>query len=191
MWNASGYRVAQTVEACSYRSWNAIATADNSSGDGAVKTYPNVHKDYDSRPALSTFPVLTATHAADAPDSGIYNIGYDLWLNGVADAGSTEVMIWTDNQNQVPSGSRVAASVVLGGHTWDLYATSGNYRAFVATPEIPSGTVDLRAMLNYLVARGLLAPNPTIGQVCFGVEVVSTNGTPATFNFTGFSLTDR
>jgi hypothetical protein len=191
MWNASGYRVAQTVEACSYRSWNAIATADNSSGDGAVKTYPNVHKDYDSRPALSTFPVLTATHAADAADTGIYNIGYDLWLNGVADAGSTEVMVWTDNQNQVPSGSRVAASVVLGGHTWDLYATSGNYRAFVATPELPSGTVDLRAMLNYLVARGLLAPNPTIGQVCFGVEVVSTNGTPATFNFTGFSLTDR
>ena len=46
MWNTSGYQVSETVEVCSYRSWNAIATADNSSGDGAVKMYPNVHKDY-------------------------------------------------------------------------------------------------------------------------------------------------
>ena len=54
MWNTSGYRVSETVEVCSYHSWNAIATADNSSGDGAVKTYANVHKDYHNwTPAMS------------------------------------------------------------------------------------------------------------------------------------------
>jgi hypothetical protein len=32
--------------------------------------------------------------------------------------------------------------------------------------------------------------NSTLGQICFGVEVVSTDGKPATFRFTNFSVTD-
>ena len=46
MWNASSYDVSQTLAACSYRNWRVTATADNASGDGAVKTYPNVHVDF-------------------------------------------------------------------------------------------------------------------------------------------------
>ena len=105
MWNTSGYRVSETVEACSYHSWNVIATADNSSGDGAVKTYPNVHKDYHNwstgyEPPLSNYPVLSSSFAASGPNTGIYNLAYDIWLNGVGNGGASnrEVMIWTDNQ---------------------------------------------------------------------------------------------
>ena len=46
MWNASGYDISETLRACSHRNWSVRVTADNSNGDGAVKTYPNVHKDY-------------------------------------------------------------------------------------------------------------------------------------------------
>ena len=134
MWNTSGYRVSETVEACSYRSWNAIATADNSSGDGAVKTYPNVHKDYHNwgtgyEPPLSNYPVLSSSFAAAGPNTGIYNIAYDIWLNGVGNGGGSnrEVMIWTDNQAQRPAGSVVASGLGFGGQTWTLWATGDNH----------------------------------------------------------------
>jgi hypothetical protein len=189
LWNASGYPGTRgTTQVCSYRSWNHIGTASNT-GDGAVKTYPNVHKDYSGR-TISSFPRLTSRFAATSPNVGIYNVGYDLWLNGVP---NDEVMIWTDNRNQVPAGSRVASSVTLGGHVWDLYATSGNgYLAFVPANKarLTSGTIDIKAMLNFLVSQNRVAANATVDQICYGVEIVDTGGNPATWKFTDFSITD-
>ncbi len=189
LWNAARYPgTTGTTQVCSYRSWNHIGTATNT-GDGAVKTYPNVHKDYSGR-TIASFPRLTSTFAATSPGVGIYNVAYDLWLNGVP---NDEVMIWTDNRNQVPAGSRFASNVSLSGRTWDLYATSGNgYIAFVPAngARYTSGTLDLKAMLNYLVAQGRVAANATVDQVCYGVEIVDTGGSPATWRFTDFSITD-
>ncbi len=101
MWNDGGGK--QTLKACAYNNWNVTATQPNTT---SVKTYPNVHKDYDDKP-LSSFNTLTSTFAAKTPHTGIYNVAYDIWLNGVATEGSTEVMIWTDNYKQVPAGSVV------------------------------------------------------------------------------------
>jgi len=193
MWNAGAYQVSQTTEACSYKSWNVIATADNSRGDGAVKTYPNVHRDYHNwnsgaEPAWSSIARLQSSFAAVGPRVGIYNIAYDIWMNGVP--GNREIMIWTENYNQVPAGSRVSSGVVLSGITWDVYATSGNgYLAFVPRSPLATGTLDLKAMIDWLVSQGRVQSNATLGQVCFGVEIVSTGGNPATFQFTDFSVT--
>ena len=199
MWNTSGYRVSETVEACSYHSWNVIATADNSSGDGAVKTYPNVHKDYHNwstgyEPPLSNYPTLSSSFAAAGPNTGIYNFAYDIWLNGVGNGGGSnrEVMIWTDNQAQRPAGSVVATGLGFGGQTWTLWATGDNHiLSFVPGTDMAAGTVNIRAMLDYLISHGRVPANSTLGQICYGVEIVSTNGTPGTFRFTGFSLTDH
>ena len=199
MWNTSGYRVSETVEACSYHSWNVIATADNSSGDGAVKTYPNVHKDYHNwstgnEPPLSNYPILSSSFAAAGPNTGIYNIAYDIWLNGVGNGGGSnrEVMIWTDNQAQRPAGSVVATGLGIGGQTWTLWATGDNHiLSFVAGKDMAAGTVNIRAMLDYLISHGRVPANSTLGQIDYGVEIVSTNGAPGTFRFTGFSLTDH
>ncbi|MGH3329965.1 MAG: GH12 family glycosyl hydrolase domain-containing protein [Nocardioidaceae bacterium] len=193
MWNASGYNVKETLSACSFKNWYVKATANNSSGDGAVKTYPNVHKDFHNwstgaEPRLSSFKTIRSTYAAASPRVGIYNVAYDIWLNGVP--GNREVMIWTDNHNQVPAGSKVAGGVSLSGHTWKVYATSGNgYIAFVPSERIPHGTLRLKQMLNWLVAKGRVPARSTLGQICFGVEVVSTGGNAATFNFSDFSVT--
>ena len=189
LWNASDYPGTKgTTQVCSYHSWNHIGTAKNN-GDGAVKTYPNVHKDYSGR-KISSFSKLTSKFAATAPDVGIYNVAYDLWLNGVP---NDEVMIWTDNRNQVPAGSRFASNVSVGGHSWDVYATGGNgYIAFVPAngAHLTSGTVDLKAMLNYLVSKGRVTGSSTVDQICYGVEIVDTGGKPATWKFTDFSITD-
>jgi hypothetical protein len=191
MWNVSGYNVSETLSACSYRNWSVRVTADDE-GDGAVKTYPNVHKDYHNwstgaEPRLSSFGSIRSTFAATTPRVGIYNAAYDIWLNGVP--GDHEVMIWTDNFRQVPAGSRIA-KVRLSGHTWRVYATSDNsYIAFVPAQRLTRGSLRLKQMLTWLVGRGRLERDVTLGQICFGFEVVSTGGSPATFSVSDFSVT--
>jgi hypothetical protein len=194
MWNISGYSVSETLYACAPDNWYVTATADNRSRDGAVKTYPNVHKDYHNwstgaEPRLSSFSTITSTFAATSPHVGIYNVAYDIWLNGVP--GNREVMIWTENYRQVPAGSRVASSVSLSGYTWDVYATSSNgYIALVPSTSMISGSLDLKEILDWLVTHGRIPADSTLGQIGFGIEIVSTDGAPATFYVTDFSITD-
>jgi len=192
MWNVSGYKVSESLEACSHSSWNTTATADDSRGDGAVKTYPNVHKDYHDwgtgkEPAFSSFKSLRSTFAAQGSGTGVYDVAYDIWMNGVP--GNREIMIWTENHGQRPSGS-VVGTVSVSGITWDVWAADGNsYLAFVPKSPVASGSLDLKAMIDYLMANGRVPANSTLGQIGFGVEVVSTGGKPATFRFTDFSVT--
>src|SRR5262249_33822519 len=142
-WNAANYSVTQTMYVCDYNNWYVVAKMDNSTGDGAVKTYPNVHKDFNGAPAISSFSAISSSFAHAGPHVGIYEFAYDIWLNGIASSGSTEVMIWTDNFNQVPSGS-VQETFTLGGRSYQVYK-SGSYIAFVDTNNVTAGTVDLLA----------------------------------------------
>jgi hypothetical protein len=197
MWNAASYGVQQTTKVCNYNNWYSVATANNNSGDGAVKTYPNVHVDYHNwstgvEPQISSFSTITSRFAHKSPGAvGIYNFAYDLWLNGVADTNSTELMIWTENYRQVPSGSKVG-QVTISGVTWDVWSASSNhYLAFVPVNGgvVTSGTLDLKAFMTYLVSNGRLAASSTLGQICYGVEIVSTDAKPGTFGFTDFAVT--
>jgi hypothetical protein len=100
-------------------------------------------------------------------------------------------MIWTDNQAQRPAGNVVASGLQFGGKTWTLWATGDNHiLSFVPDTDMASGTVNLRAMLDHLISEGRVPANSTLGQIGYGVEVVSTNGAPGTFRFTDFSLND-
>jgi hypothetical protein len=192
MWNASGYNVTETLSACSFRNWRVVAKANNSSGDGAVKTYPNVHKDFHNwstgkEPRLSSFSKIRTSWAAKTPRVGIYNAAYDVWLNGVP--GNREVMIWTDNYRQVPAGSRFA-TIRLSGYKWRVYATGGNgYIAFVPTKRLTHGNLNLKRMLTWLVSKGRVQSNATLGQIGFGFEIVSTGGKRARFKVNDFSVT--
>jgi hypothetical protein len=189
-WNAANYPVTQTLYACSYHSWYVVANMNNNTGDGAVKTYPNVHKDYNDV-ALSTFNSITSTFAETSPHVGIYDVAFDIWINGVATSGSTEIMIWNENYNQVPSGNR-AATPTLGGRAYDVYKTSNNgYIAFVPTTVFTSGTIDLLEIFRWVITQGWMPASSTLGAIDFGVEIVSTNSMDATFQFTDFSITSN
>jgi Glycosyl hydrolase family 12 len=188
MWNSSAGLGPETLYACSYNNWYVVSNQTNSAG--AVKTYPNVHKDY-SNELISSFNVITSTFAASSPHVGIYNVAYDIWTNGIATSGSTEFMIWTENFNQVPAGSKVMATT-FGGRTYDVWKTSNNhYIAFVPTMVFTSGTIDLLEMLKWAITQGWLPATSTLGQICFGIEIVSTNGANATFYVTDFSITSN
>jgi hypothetical protein len=188
MWNAGGYDVRQRMAVCSHRNWRVTVTADNSAGDGAVKTYPNVHRDYwgaGDGPRVRAFKTIRSRFGARTPGVGIYNATYDIWLNGL----DKEVMIWTDNHRQVPAGSRVARGLRFSGRTWRVFATPGNdYIAFVPGRRITRGTINIKARLRWLMRKDMVGRNARLGQICFGVEVVSTGGDPATFKVNRFSV---
>ncbi len=191
VWNGSSYRMSERLSACSHQNWKAVARADNSSGDGAVKSYPNVHRDYHNwstgkEPLVRQFRTIRSSWAAHSPASGIYDAAYDIWLDGVP--GDHEVMIWTHNRRQTPAGSRVGTARI-GHHTWRVWATSDNgYIAFVPKHRLDHGTVAIKAMLHWLMKRNRLERNATLGQICFGFEVVSTGGAPRTFKVDRFSV---
>jgi len=185
MWNASKYPVSQTLYACSYSNWYVVANMNNDTGDGAVKTYPNAHEDF-SEPAISSFHTISSSFSEQSPHVGIYEDAYDIWLNGVASSSSTEVMIWTENFNQVPTGS-VEGTVTLGGRTYTAWR-QGSYIALVATTNFSSGTVNLLQVFDWIMTKGWIPANSTLGQVDYGAEIVSTGGSPATFSFTDFSV---
>jgi Glycosyl hydrolase family 12 len=195
MWNADGYTVTQRMRVCSPGNWSVSVSADNSSGDGAVKTYPNVHRDYHDwsnghEPRLSSFASITSRFASRSPDVGIYDGAYDIWLNGVADDDSTELMIWTDNHRQVPAGRVVERGVRFSHRTWRLWATADHhYLAFVPGRSLRHGTIALRKRFSYLVAHDYVPHRSTLGQVCFGYEIVSTKGTLKRFKIDRFSVT--
>jgi hypothetical protein len=101
-WNAANYQLSQTVYSCNYNNWYVVANMNNNSGDGAVKTSPNIHEDFNEKP-ISSFNSITSNFAESGPNVGIYEYEYDMWLNGVATSGPTEIMIWVDNFGQTPS----------------------------------------------------------------------------------------
>src|SRR5215472_8417999 len=178
MWAANSYSVTQTLYACSYSDWYVVANMNNNSGDGAVKTYPNSHRDFNNEPAISSLQSVTSTFAETSPPAGIYEDAYDIWLNGIATSGSTEVMIWTENHGQTPSGSQ-QGTVSIGGRSWTVWKTSGNYIAFVATSDFTSGSMNLLAFFQWIMGKGWIPSNSTLGQVDYGVELVSTSSVPA------------
>jgi hypothetical protein len=189
LWNAAKYSpCTSTLHARSHDDWYVVTRMNNKAGDGAVKTYPNVHKDY-RRVPIGSFESLTSRFAATGPRVGIYNVAYDLWINGIATKRCTEIMVWTENFNQVPGG-RYVQDATFGGRRYKVYKSAGNsrYIAFVAAENFTSGTVDLLAIMNWTIAKGWLPPDSTLHQVCFGVEMVSTDDQDATFKVTEFSI---
>ena len=191
MWNSAKYSpCTSTLTARSHGDWSVVTRMNNKTGDGAVKTYPNVHKDYRSVP-VGSFESLTSRFAETSPRVGIYNVAYDLWINGIAKPGCTEIMIWTENFKQVPGGKYVQ-DVSFGGRRYKAYRTAnGGYIAFVAAENFTSGTVDLLEIVKWTIDKGWLPRESTLSQVCFGVEMVSTDDADATFRVTDFSIDAR
>jgi hypothetical protein len=123
------------------------------------------------------------------PNYGIWEFEYDIWLNGLADSSSTEVMIWTFNNGQTPGGSLVG-SFTDADHTYDVYRSPPprQYVAFVSTSGNLSGNVNLSNFFDYVISRGWMSAAATLYQICNGVELVSTNSKPEKFTINNFSI---
>lgn len=193
-WNADRYMtVLQALYVCNYNSWYAIANMNNDTGDGAVKTSPNVQETWYPTPTkLSSWKSITSQFSDVPPGTGsnygIWEFEYDIWLNGLADSSSTEVMIWTYNNGQTPSGS-LGGLFTDAGHTYDVYRRSPDqYIAFVDRSNNLSGKLNLLDFTKYVISRGWMPSSSTLYQICNGVELVSTNSRPERFTINDFSI---
>jgi hypothetical protein len=187
MWNADEAGP-ETLRACAYDNWYVESTQPDST---SVKTYPNVHKDINEQKGkpFNDYSVIRTTFAGRGPGVGIYDVAYDLWLNGVGDGdGVSELMVWTENLKQQPSGDKLE-TYTAGGSTYDVWADDDGYVAFVSRATQYSGSLDLKAMIAFAIGKGFIPPNPTVNQIGYGIEFCSTGGGKARFTLTDFSVT--
>jgi hypothetical protein len=184
-WNFSSYPGSQqTMYVCDYNNWYALVNLTDRAHDGAVKTYPNVHKDFDG-PALNSFHTITSTFAHTAPAGSAYDFAYDIWLNDQ----KIELMVWTQSdgrQAHVP-GMPAVGNVTIGGVAYTIHK-NGSYIAYDMQTTHTSGAVDLLAIMRDAVARGYVPASARLGQIDYGAEVCDTGGADAKFAVTGFSL---
>jgi hypothetical protein len=189
MWNANS---GETLYACSYKSWYVDASGYTGT---AVKTYPNVHLDlpnaFTTGVPFNNYSTITSTFGGKGPGKGIYNVAYDLWLNGVGwGGGTTEVMIWTEYLQQRPLGS-IKTTYTAGGITYDVWHYNdgdANVVSYVARGDQYTGNLDIKALVNFGISRGYIPPNPSLNQMGYGIEFCDTAGT-ARFYVTDFSIT--
>jgi hypothetical protein len=194
-WNSDHYiGLSQKLYVCSYNSWYVVVTMNNATGDFAVKTSPNVQRTWSPAPTkLSSWKSITSQFSDIPPgvgsNYGIWEFDYDIWLNGLADSRSTEVMIWTYNDGRAPAGSP-SGSFTDAGHTYDVYRSPPPYQyiAFVDRRNNVSGHVNLLDFFNYVISNGWMPSSSTLYQICNGVELASTNSRSEKFTINNFSI---
>ena len=69
-----------------------------------------------------------------------------------------------------------------------MWSRESRYIAFVPLANFTSGTLDLLQIMRWAMAQGWLATNSTLNQICFGVEIVSTDDADDTFKVTASSI---
>jgi hypothetical protein len=87
-------------------------------------------------------------------------------------------MLWMNKTGPVGPLGSFQTTVSVGGHRWDVYrGTNGSNQvfSFVRRGNTSPGTVDVRAVLNWIRGRGWFS-DVAMGEVQFGFEITSSNG---------------
>jgi hypothetical protein len=189
-WNDGGYTLRndiwgsgagpQTIWANSYRDWGVRA---NHPDTGGVKAYPHVARMVNRK--VSSLTSLRSTFAVTVPSSGAYTTAYDIWCNDH----TYEIMIWMNKVGPVGPIGGQEATAALGGHSFAVHRGSNGSNqvySFVRQSNTNSGTVDIKAILDWIKARGWFA-DVTVGDVQFGYEITSSPGNLA-FTTTDYSV---
>jgi hypothetical protein len=178
-WSNGGYTVRNDVWgsgagpqvswANSFSNWGVWANHPNT---GGVKAYPHSARNVGRN--LSALRSLQSSFNVTRPSSGAYATAYDIWASNNA----FEIMLWMNKTGAVgPIGSR-QTSVSVGGHSWDVYRGSNGSNqvfSFVRQGNTNAGTVDVRAVLNWIRSQGWFG-DVTVGEVQFGFEITSSSG---------------
>jgi hypothetical protein len=180
----SGYGP-QTIWANSATNWGVWANHPNT---GGIKSYPNQTKW--SGKKLSALGTCSATLSLSTPSGGAWAATFDLWDS----SNQHEIMLWlnyTSNSNGSgnikpisytwnASGNPVPThtNVSIGGHTWNVFRGhngGNNVYSFLRTSKTNNATIDLKAIMNWVRARGWFG-DITVGNLQFGYEITSSSG---------------
>jgi hypothetical protein len=212
-WSNGGYTVynnvwgsgagSQSIWANSYSQWGVWANHPNT---GGIKSYPNSTK-YIGK-TLSTINTLSTKFNATTPAGGAWESCYDIWDS----AKSHEIMLWMNytgnangtgnvkpiSYNYSSTGAAIAVytNQSIGGHTWNVYRGhngSNNVYSFLRTTKTNSGTIDAKAILNWIKSKGWFG-DINVGDVQFGFEITSsygTNGGGLNYTCNSYSVTSN
>ena len=190
-WTNGGYTVRndvwgsgagpQSIWANSGANWGVWANHPNTDG---IKSYPNVSK-YIGK-TINSLNTLTATFSATTPSGGMWTSTFDvwdashdhevmIWMNYTAAAGATSGLPQPISYNWTAAGyaKPVYTNVSVGGHTWNIFRgdnTANLVYSFVRTSKTNNATVDIKAILKWLVSKGWMT-DTTVGEVQYGFEI--------------------
>lgn len=188
-WSNGGYTVrnnvwgggagAQSIWANSYSQWGVWA---NHPTTGGIKSYPHSAKDINKR--VSAIGSLGTSFNVTRPSSGSYITAYDIWLDNHAH----EIMLWMNKTGSVGPISYsydangavpVYRNLSVGGHTWNVYRGSNGSNqvySFIRTSNTNSGSIDLKAILNWIKNTPKWFGDSMVQDVQFGYEITSSSG---------------
>jgi len=189
----------QTLQANSPGDWK-ITNSTPTNPSGAVTAFANTGAPFNEQP-LSSFSELIGSFSETMP----HTLGTSAWAtyDNWFDNGRYEVMIQHDFVGNGPcdyvavatfGGSNGVPAQLWGLCTygseliWKL-AAPGSTVGSNQTVNESSGSVDIKAMIQYLVDHAYMDPDPTISNLSYGWEICSTGGSAQTFTVTSYSLT--
>jgi hypothetical protein len=99
------------------------------------------------------------------------------------------------NQNLLPGAVADRTNVLVGGHNWNVHFVSASLVSLVRTSSTSSGSVDILAILSWLIAnnntgKGVFDASWSLDQVQFGFQITS-DGSPQAFVTNSFSVTSN
>ena len=164
--------------------WGVHADHPNTTG---VKAYP--HAGWTVNRRLSELQTCASRFSVTVPATGSYNTAYDVWCEQHA----FEIMLWMNWHGKMGPIARSwdatgkpaveVAGVTVGGHTWDVYkGTNGanTVITFLRTSPATAGEVDLKAVLDWIKARGWFDRHQhgdvRLDEVQFGWEISASLG---------------
>lgn len=181
----SGYGP-QTIWANTYSNWGVWANHPNT---GGIKAYPNSEKVVNKK--LSALSTLKSSFNATNPSGGAWNCAYDIWCNNT----TYEIMLWFNETGTTSGGGNVKpiswtwnadgsakpvyTNISVGGHTWNVFrgtGGSGECYSFLRTSKTNSGTVDIKAILNWIKNTPKWFGDVTVSKVQHGWEITSSSG---------------
>jgi hypothetical protein len=190
---------AQCIWATTSNVWGVAANHPNTSG---IKSYPNIS--VSPGKAISSINTCTSSFGVTVPSSGAYETTYDIWVKGTTST-RVEIMLWMNYTGAVaPIAASYSASgkpvvdksnVTVGGSTWNVYFGSNGSNGVVSlvrTSNTTSGTVDIKAVLDWIIANnttkyGVFTSSWTLDQAQFGFEITS-DGTTQAFVVNNYSI---
>jgi hypothetical protein len=196
----------QTLNANSPGDWEVINSTPYHS-DKAITSFPDVGAPFDEQP-MSAFSSIISSFGETMPHNNTTAgwAAFDNWF----DNWKWEVMIQHDfTVTPGDYGCDHTAMATFGGsngvpiHQWGLCnfssRTSGGEIVWQLVPtgapvgsqtklNESSGSVDIKAMTQWLVAHNYMDPNPTITNLSYGWEIATTSGAKETFRVNSYSL---
>ena len=174
----------QTVWADSFAHWGVRANHPDTAG---IKAYPHAGRNVQRR--LDAIRQCMSRFAVAVPAAGSYNTAYDIWCEHHA----YEIMLWVNWRGKTGPIARSwdaagkpaveVTGVTVGGHTWDVYKGSNGANAvftFLCTSPMTTGEVDIKAVLDWIRARGWFGRpeggDVLLDEVQFGWEITASPG---------------